>query len=113
MVRPIEISGSLSKVQAVERLQHDAKMRPEAFHQAQKALDEKQAERQVSTPNPVNETDQLVLHAKERDKRQSSGDEHPDKHENDPEDLGYDEHGTATDQDDDDSEPHGHIDIQA
>ncbi|MFC1606751.1 hypothetical protein ACFL47_02175 [Candidatus Latescibacterota bacterium] len=111
MVRPIEISDSLSKVQAVERMQHDAKVQPEALHQVQKALEEKQTERQVTTPNPINETDQLVLHGNERNKRQSGGGDHPEKHEHDPEDQGYDEHGTTTDQDDD--KPHGHIDVQA
>ena len=115
MVRPIEISDSLSKVQAVERLQHDAKIQPEALYQAQKSAAEKQTEQRVTSPNPVPNSDQVVIHIdeQEKEKRRTAEDEQPEKKDHEPEDQGYDEHGEIHEQSSDDHVPQGHIDLKA
>jgi len=117
MVRPIEITDSLSKVQAVERLQQDAKIQPEALHQLQRTLSDKQTEQRVSTPNPVTASDRVVIHADERekDKRKTAEDDYqesPENTEQEPENGGYDEHGTVSKKDDENQEKHSHIDIK-
>ena len=118
MVRPIEITDSLSKVQAVERLQQDAKIQPEALHQLQRTLAEKQTERSVTTPNPVTSTDQVVIHVDERekDKRKTAEDEYRESQEgkeHEPGDSGYDGHGSPEKKDEDHQDKHSHIDIKA
>ena len=115
MVRPIEISDSLSKVQAVERLQHDAKIQPEALHHVQKSAAEKQTEQRVTSPNPVQDTDQVVIHVneQEKEKRRTAEDEQPEKKEHEPEDQGYDEHGETHEQNNDEHAPQSHIDFKA
>ena len=117
MVRPIEITDSLSKVQAVERLQQDAKIQPEALHQVQRTLAEKQTERNVTTPNPVTTSDKVVIHVDERekDKRKTAEDdsrESQESKEHEPENGGYDEHGAVNKKDDDQQDSHSHIDIK-
>ena len=117
MVRPIEITDSLSKVQAVERLQQDAKIQPETLHQLQRTLSDKQTEQRVSTPNPVAAGDQVVIHVDERekDKRKTAEDgqqESPESTEQEPENGGYDEHGAVNKKDDENQEKHSHIDIK-
>jgi hypothetical protein len=117
VVRPIEITDSLSKVQAVERLQQDAKLQPEVLHQVQRTLAEKQTERNVTTPNPVTTSDQVVIHVDERekDKRKTAEDDaqkSQDSQEHEPEDGGYDEHGAANKKDDNQQDSHSHIDIK-
>jgi len=117
MVRPIEITDSLSKVQAVERLQQDAKIQPEALHQLQRTLTDKQTEQRVTTPNPVTASDQVVIHVDERekDKRKTAEDDHqenPESTEQEPESGGYDEHGAVNKKDDENQEKHNHIDIK-
>ena len=115
MVRPIEISDSLSKVQAVERLQQDAKIRPEMLHQVQKSAAEKQIEQRVTTPNPVQNADQVVIHVneQEKEKRRTAEDEQPEKKDHESEDQGYDEHGESHEQNNDEHAPQSHIDIKA
>ena len=80
MVRPIEITDSLSKVQAVERMQQDAKLQPEVLQQLQKTLAGKQTEKRVTTPNPVPQGDLVVLHTdqQEKEKRKTAEDEQPE-----------------------------------
>ena len=67
MVRPIEISDSLTKAEAVQRLQQNQKVQPEAAQQFQKTITGKLIE-QVKTPNPVPQGDQVVLHVDEQEK---------------------------------------------
>jgi hypothetical protein len=69
MVRPIEITDSLSKVQAVERMQQQAKAIPETVQQFQTALDEKLMRELVTTASPAPPGDQILLHAEEREKK--------------------------------------------
>ena len=69
MVRPIEITDFLSKAQELGRMQQNAEMRPEAAQEFQKALSDKLNTEQVNTPNPTPETDQVVLHVDEQEKK--------------------------------------------
>jgi len=108
MVRPIEISDSLSKSEAVQRIQQNQKIQPEAVQQFQKTLTDKLAV-QVTVPNPVPEEDHVVLHTDEQEKEKSKdtkdeergSDEHPaeDTH-------GQEKKGNK------DSPPYDHIDIK-
>ena len=68
MVRPIEITDTLSKVQALERMQQNAKAATESVQQFQKELTEKLSGEQVTTANPTAPGDRIILHADERDK---------------------------------------------
>ena len=108
MVRPIEISDSLTKAETVQREQQNQKVQPEAAQHFQKTFTEKLTE-QVSTPNPVQHGDQVVLHVNEqeeekrkaREEKRSSR-EQPGEEKNDNE--GGDDEGMAP--------PHDHIDIK-
>lgn len=109
MVRPIEISDALSKVNAVERALQTDKIQPEATQQFQKTLNEKTTER-VKTPNPVPPGDNVVIHVdeKEREKRKTAEDEEKSTRQHKRENaLGKkeDDHG-------DNISPHDHIDIK-
>lgn len=68
MVRPIEITDTISKVQALERMQQNAKAATESVQQFQKELTEKLSGEQVSTANPTPPSDRIILHADEREK---------------------------------------------
>lgn len=115
MVRPIEITDSLSKVQAVEQLLQDAKTRPEALHQFQKTLTEKQVEQKETAPNPVPESDQVVLHIdqEEKKKRKTAEDEQPEKNKPESGKNGSEAHDSERERKDEDHGLPGHIDIKA
>ena len=83
MVRPIEITDSLSKVQAVERMQQQAKVIPETVQQFQKSLDEKITSELANTASPPPPGEQILLHADEREKKKLKADEY--EHEEPPE----------------------------
>jgi hypothetical protein len=125
MVRPIEISGLLSKTQEAVRMQQNAEMRPEAAQEFSKALSEKLKLQKVHAPNPAPESDQVVLHAEEKDKekRKTAEDHMNDEQEHEPEkedennseDVSDSESPSQVseyDSDDDDNAPSGHIDIK-
>ncbi len=77
MVRPIEITDTISKVQAVERFQQNVKAATEAVQQFQKELNEKIAGDQVHLATPTPQTDRLILHADERDRdRRRTAEDH-------------------------------------
>jgi hypothetical protein len=69
MVRPIEITDALAKSQEVGRLQQNAQLRPEAAQEFQKTIDDKMHRQRLTAPNPVPESDQVVLHTDEREQR--------------------------------------------
>ena len=110
MVRPIEISDSLSKVQAVEQMQQDAKTRPEAMQQFQKSLTAKQTEQLTSTPNPVPETDHVEIHVdeQEKDKRKTAEDNQDEKDKRNEEKSNRE----GSERKNDDQGSTGHIDIK-
>ena len=114
MVRPIEITDSLSKVQAVEHMQQDAKTRPEALHQFQKTLTAKQVEQIETAPNPVPESDQVVLHIdqQEKEKRKTAEDEQPEKNNHESGKNGSGSHDSEKERQDEDHCMPGHIDIK-
>ena len=107
MVRPIEITDSLSKVEIVERMQNLQKLQPEAAQQFQKTLNEKLTT-QVTTPNPVSKSDQVVIHAdeREREKERQPGGERHDHHDDETEEQ---PDGRGSENADD---SHGHIDVK-
>ncbi|MFC1551459.1 hypothetical protein ACFL6P_02720 [Candidatus Latescibacterota bacterium] len=125
MVRPIEISGLLSKTQEAVRMQQNAEMRPEAAQEFRKALSEKLNLHQTHAPSPTAESDQVVLHVDEREKekRETAEDHMNDENEHEPEneDENKPEDMPAAEPsapersygaEDDDSTPSGHIDIK-
>jgi len=75
MVRPIEITDSLSKAEAVQRLQQNQKVLPEAANQFQKTLTDKLTQDQVKTSNPVTKGDEVVIHVDEREEEKKKGGE--------------------------------------
>ena len=77
MVRPVNITDALSKSQQVGRLLSSAMTRPEESDEFQKALAEKMKTQQKNSPNPVGETDGVVLHVdeKEEEKRKRAQDQ--------------------------------------
>jgi len=77
MVRPIEITDSISKVQALERMQQNAKAAIESVQQFQKELNEKLSDEQVRTARPAPEGDRIVFHAEERERRKQDSTDHP------------------------------------
>ena len=105
MVRPIEITDALSKVQVTERIQQNLKATPEAVQQFQKELSERLADEQVTVPQPPQPEDQIILHEKDEEKDQRK------------EDGGHPGDETQSGDDDDpgpdDGAPSGHIDIRA
>ncbi len=109
MVRPIEITDSLSKTEAVQRVQQNQKVLPEAAQHFQKSLTGKLAER-VKIPNPVIKDDQVVLHVGEEDKEKQKNTK-DGKHESD-EQKDQDIHGQSENRDED-TPSHDHIDIKA
>ncbi|MBN1290291.1 MAG: hypothetical protein JXB48_00505 [Candidatus Latescibacteria bacterium] len=115
MVRPIELTDSLSKVQAVEQMQQDAKTRPEALHQFQKTLTDKQTEQLRTSPNPVPESDQVVIHVneQEKDKHKTAEDERDSKMHRDGEKQDPKENGQNASRKKDGHTSPGHIDIKA
>ncbi|MHB9028744.1 MAG: hypothetical protein ACYC9O_08245 [Candidatus Latescibacterota bacterium] len=111
MVRPIEMSDVLSKVQVAERIQQSAKAVPEATQQFQKELNEKLAGEQVTTAQPAPPGDRIILHAEEQEKGRKKEDE-----ERKP--AGRQKRKKNPDAGDSDSDsnppaPSGHIDIRA
>ena len=109
MVRPIEITDALSKSEAVQRLQQNQKVQPEAAQQFQKTLTEKLTE-QVTTPNPVEKGDEVVLHIDEQEREKHKtpeGEEFP---------AGENTDGETPEQekgeDGETPPPHDHIDIK-
>ena len=110
MVRPIEISDSLSKSESAQRMLQNQKLQPEAAQQFQKELTGKLAA-QVTTPNPVPKGDEVVLHVDEREeeKRKIAEQEEPADRENDGEETG----GQGKNEDDEDNHSQEHIDIKA
>jgi flagellar basal body L-ring protein FlgH len=114
MVRPIEISDSLSKVQAVERMQQEAKLQPEVIQQFTKTLAGKQTEKLVTTSNPVAPGDQVVLHIdeQEKEKRKTAEDSQPEKKEHEQEEKEPGKHDSTDKHDSDDHNPPAHIDIK-
>ncbi len=82
MVRPIEITDSISKAEAIQRLQQTQKIQPEAANQFQKTLTDKMDHEQVKTPNPVPKEDQVVIHVDEKEEeRNHKGDDRDESHE--------------------------------
>jgi len=77
MVRPIEISDALAKAQEVGRMQQNAQTRPEAAQEYEKTVTGKLHLQKAQSPDPVPETDQVVLHIdeKERERRRAAADE--------------------------------------
>lgn len=67
MVRPIEISDTLSKVGAMERMQQAEKVQVELIRQQQRTLADKLL-LQSRTTTPVPQGDQVELHARERER---------------------------------------------
>ncbi|MFC1528382.1 hypothetical protein ACFL5B_00580 [Candidatus Latescibacterota bacterium] len=110
MVRPIEISDSLSKSESAQRMLQNQKMQPEATQQFQKELTGKLAV-QVTTPNPVPKGDEVVLHVDEREeeKEKIAQHEEPPDHEN----AGEETDGQEKNEDDEDFHSQEHIDIKA
>ncbi len=108
VVRPIEISDVLSKVQAAERLQQNAKALPEAAQQFQRELGDKLAGEQVTVTQPPPPGDRIILHEEERKKnRQGKREKRKNRGVNS---LG----GESPDDDSDQNPPAapGHIDIR-
>lgn len=109
MVRPIEITDSLSKTEALQRLQQNQKVLPEAAQQFQKSLSDKLTQ-QVTTPNPVAKSDQVVLHVDEQEeekRKTAEGEEQP------ADDKGEESFEQDKREDDESSSPHEHIDFKA
>ena len=109
MVRPIEITDSLSKSEAVQRVQQSQKVLPEAAQHFQKSLAGKLAER-VKIPNPVLKEDKVVLHVGEEDKEKQKNSE-DGEHASD-EQKDQDIHGQSKKRDEG-TPSHDHIDIKA
>ena len=110
MVRPIEISDSLSKVEAVQRMQQNQKTQPETVQQLQKAFAEKLTKK-VTTPNPVPGGDQVVFHVdeQEEEKHKTSGKEESSAHEQSEDNREQSENN----KEDDNNNPDDHIDVVA
>ena len=111
MVRPIEISDSLTKTDAAERIQQqNTKLQPEAAHHYKRTQIEKLMEKVVSPP-PVEIKDEVILHSDVKDKEKEKGSERKDKSgEHDPHsDKGDSGKESYKDNDDGRSE---HIDIK-
>ena len=106
MVRPIDITDSLSKVDIVEKMQSLQKLQPEAAQQFQKSLTDKLTH-QVTTPNPVPKSDHVVIHTEERE-RENEYEEDDTHHSQNPSDEGENDEGGG---DDFHGESSGHIDI--
>lgn len=110
MVRPIELTDALSKVQAIERMQQNARAIPEAIQQFQKELNEKLAGEQTKIAQPAASGDRITLHADEREKEEKREDEdrnrdtfeHREEKPGDP----------SAPRDDKPGNPPGHIDIR-
>jgi len=107
MVRPIEISDSLTKAETVQRLQQNQKVLPEAAHHFQKTYTDKLSE-QVKMPNPVPQGDQVVLHVDEREEEKKNADHEDGTAGKDAEEERNERDG----RDDGDAPPQGHIDIK-
>ncbi|MCD6308557.1 MAG: hypothetical protein J7M24_06130 [Candidatus Latescibacteria bacterium] len=110
MVRPIEITDSLSKTEAVQRLQQNQKILPEATNQFQKTLTDKLTQDQVKTPNPVPKGDEVVIHVDEREKEKEKG---GDAGEHRPPEKEADETGGESRKRGNDGGSTEHIDIKA
>jgi len=111
MVRPIEITDTISKVQAVERFQQNVKAATESVQQFQKELSEKIAGDQVHVAMPTPQTDRLILHADERDRdRRRTAEDHEE--DEDHATKGADGEDDER-RDEDPPHPAGHIDIKA
>lgn len=104
MVRPIEITDVLSKVQVTERIQQNLKASPEAAQQFQKELSDRIADEQVKTPQPPQPEDQIILREEGgKNRHQQSG-----KQSGAPEEPPENEEPPGPDED----APAGHIDIR-
>jgi hypothetical protein len=106
MVRPIELTDAISKSSEVGRIQQNLQMVPETLSELQKNLIDREKNRQVNSPNPVNVEDQVVLHVTEKNEQQKNKEKNPDEKDN-PEktvkekDKGFGQEGLSQ----------GHIDI--
>ncbi len=111
MVRPIEITDALSKAQEVGRMQQNAEMRPEAAQEFQKSLNDKMHIQQTHSPNPVSDTDQVVLHVeeKEKEKRKTAEDQEHEPERQSREDKKDRPKGRGKENDN----PSGHINVNA
>lgn len=108
MVRPIEISDSMTKAEAVQRVQQNQKVQPEAAQHYQKTNTERLTE-QVTTPNPVTQGDEVVLRANEEEEKRKVRRENRDE----SREHGSEPHGeSGKDNDDDEEHPRDHIDIR-
>ena len=110
MVRPIEISDSLSKSESAQRLMQNQKVQPEAAQQFQKDLMGKLAV-QVTTPNPVPKGDEVVLHVNEQEEEKQKIAEHEES--TGRENAGEETDGQEKNEDDEDYHSQEHIDIKA
>ena len=117
MVRPVDITDALSKSQQVGRLLSSAMTRPEESDEFQKALAEKVKIHQKNSPNPIDQTDKVVLHVdeKEEEKRKRAQDQEFEL-------AGQDKKGGESQEkseepveknDEDEDHPSQHIDIKA
>ena len=108
MVRPIEISDSMTKAEAVQRVQQNQKVQPEAAQHYQKTNTERLTE-QVTTPNPVTQGDEVVLRENEEEEKKKGRRENREashEHGSEPENQ------SGKDDNDDEEPPRDHIDIR-
>ncbi|HDY90401.1 MAG TPA: hypothetical protein ENH82_20060 [bacterium] len=112
MVRPIEITDAMSKAQEVGRMQQNAEMRPEAAQAFQKTLSDKLHAAEVHSPNPTPATDQVLLHnvdEQEREKRETAEDQEHEQEEH----AQKDGEEPMKENEEDDKDSSGHIDVKA
>jgi hypothetical protein len=78
MVRPIEISDSLTKTDAAERIQQqNTKLQPEAAQHYKKTQIEKLMDK-ITSPPPVEIKDQVIIHSDVKDKEKEKESERKD-----------------------------------
>lgn len=110
MVRPIEIIDAISKVQAIERLQQNARAIPEGVQQFQKDMNEKLAGMNMKTAQPSAPGDRIILHGDDQDKEPHHDDEDRDHDSFEHQEEKHEEasaHGDVKP-----GTPPGHIDIR-
>ena len=76
MVRPIEMTDTLSKVGALERMQQAEKVQVELIRQQQRTLADKLL-LQSTTTNPVPQGDQVELHTRDRERINPESEQEP------------------------------------
>ncbi len=110
MVRPIELSDALSKVQAIERMQQNARAIPEAVQQFQQELSERLAGEQERVAQPAAPGDRVILRADERKKNEHRENENPDRDTYEHREEKRED--APVSRDDDPGNPPDHIDIR-